>query len=104
MDLGPILGAGGTVEFDPDADLRGPLSLGVAVAAPTDTNLAPAGRAMLVVFGDSDFASNEYFSQHANGELLISSITWLTENRSSMDEDIYENGVCIEKFEGDETK
>ncbi|MEE3259706.1 MAG: DUF4350 domain-containing protein [Candidatus Latescibacterota bacterium] len=85
MDLGPINGAGGKVEFDPDADLRGPVSLGVAVAAAADTNLAPAGRTRLVVFGDADFASNEYFSQQANGELLIGSINWLTEGEDRLE-------------------
>ena len=84
MDLGPIQGEGGKVEFDPATDLRGPVALGVAVAADADTSLNAGGRSRLVVFGDADFASNEYFAQQANGELLISSVNWLTEDEDRL--------------------
>jgi ABC-type uncharacterized transport system involved in gliding motility auxiliary subunit len=30
----------------------------------------------LVVFGDVDFASNVFFNQYANGDMLINSIDW----------------------------
>lgn len=84
MDLGPIKGEGGKVEFDPEVDLRGPVSLGVAVAADADTNMAAEGRSRLVVFGDADFAANEYFAQQANGELFIGSVNWLTEDEDRL--------------------
>ena len=30
----------------------------------------------VVVFGDSDFATNKFFNQYANGDVLINSIDW----------------------------
>ena len=85
MDLGPITGAEGKVEFDPEVDLRGPVALGVAAAAAADTSLAPDGRSRLVVFGDADFASNEYFAQQANGELLVGAVNWLTADEDRLE-------------------
>ena len=84
MDLRPIKGEGGKVEFDPQVDLRGPVSLAVAVAADADTSMVADGRSRLVVFGDAGFASNEYFSQQANGELAVNSINWLTEDEDRL--------------------
>jgi len=41
---------------------------------------APATReSRLVLFGDSDFASNAYFNSVANGDLLLMTIGWLAE-------------------------
>ncbi|MCH8018164.1 MAG: Gldg family protein [Acidobacteria bacterium] len=41
---------------------------------------APTPReARLVLFGDSDFASNAYFNSVANGDLLLMTIGWLAE-------------------------
>ena len=41
---------------------------------------APTSReARLVLFGDSDFASNAYFNSVANGDLLLMTIGWLAE-------------------------
>jgi ABC-type uncharacterized transport system involved in gliding motility auxiliary subunit len=86
-DLSPILGQGGKVEFDETADLSGPLSLAVAVRADADTVLGGVGgdKARLVVFGDSDFATNDYFGQHANGALVINSLKWLVEGEDKLD-------------------
>lgn len=84
-DLAPVTGEGGKVEFDPQLDLRGPVSLAVAVDAPADTSLAAQGKTRLVVFGDSDFASNEYFGQQANGDLLVKSVEWLAEGDNRLD-------------------
>jgi len=86
-DLSPILGQGGKVDYDENADLSGPLSLAVAVHADADTALggsADRDKARLVVFGDSDFATNDYFGQHANGELVVSSLKWLVEGEDKL--------------------
>ncbi|MBJ68193.1 MAG: hypothetical protein CME28_09325 [Gemmatimonadetes bacterium] len=83
-DLSPVTGEGGQVEFDPDVDLRGPVSLAVAVQADPDTSLSTEGQVRVVVFGDADFASNEYFSQQANGALVANSIEWLTEDEDRL--------------------
>ncbi|MBI2503987.1 MAG: GldG family protein [Candidatus Latescibacteria bacterium] len=85
-DLGPITGVGGgQVEFDPARDKQGPLSLGVAVKAAADSSAHTEDQTRLVVFGDADFASNQYFGQQANGELLASSISWLGEGEDKLD-------------------
>ncbi len=78
-DLSPVTGEGGQVEFDPEVDLRGPVSLAVAVRAAADTSIARDGQVRIVVFGDADFAANEYFAQQANGDLVANSVEWLTE-------------------------
>jgi ABC-type uncharacterized transport system involved in gliding motility auxiliary subunit len=61
--------ANGQEAFNPGVDIPGPLTL--AVAAEDST----AG-SHVVVFGNSDFASNIYFSQYANGDMFINSIDW----------------------------
>jgi len=84
QDLAPISGGGGKVEFDPEVDLRGPISLAVAVEAEADTSLGVEEKTQIVVFGDADFASNQFFGQQANGELLVGSISWLSEGEEKL--------------------
>ena len=84
-DLSPITGEGGQVEFDPAVDRRGPVSLGVAVKADADTAAQTQEKTRLVVFGDADFATNQYFGQQANGELMVSSFAWLAESEDKLD-------------------
>ena len=67
-------------EFDEGLDVAGPISLGVAVRAKGDANSAKGdantgGR--LVVFGDSDFATNRYFESNGNGDLALNAVSWL---------------------------
>lgn len=85
-DLSPILGQGGKVEFDEDEDLAGPLSLAAAVHADADTAMGAGAldKVRLVVFGDSDFATNDYFGQQANGELVVNSLKWLVEGEDRL--------------------
>jgi len=55
-------------------DLQGPLS--IACAATIETT--PGRRkGRLVTVGDSDFASNAYFGNQANGDLFMNMISWL---------------------------
>lgn len=91
-----------TPTFDPE-DLSGPVSVGVAMlkkledrdpgvrelrtgpmtGTPTEEDLRrmklemSQRRAELVVFGDSHFASNEYFRYGGNWDLFMNSINWL---------------------------
>ncbi len=84
-DLSPIIGdGGGEVSFDPEVDIQGPVSLAVAAEADADSTLAPGQRARLVVFGDADFASNQYFGQQANGQLVMGSLSWLSEDEERL--------------------
>jgi len=69
---------GNQAQFDDGTDLKGPVSL--AVSATKD--LGEDKKVRLVVFGDSDFASNMYFSQAANGNLFMNTVTWLAQDES----------------------
>ncbi|MBM3152670.1 MAG: hypothetical protein FJZ96_10820 [Chloroflexi bacterium] len=55
--------------YDGGSDTSGPITLAVA----SENNLSGA---RLVVIGDSDFASDTYFGQYANGDLLVNAIDW----------------------------
>lgn len=65
----------GTVSNDPDTDTPGPITLAMAA-----TNSTTNSR--LVVFGDADFASDTYFGQYGNGDLLINAIDWAAQQES----------------------
>lgn len=91
---------GGRAAFNEGRDLKGPLDLAVvatrsigATNEVQEQDIAgsnvesqdsealeiPQGEARLVLFGDSDFASNRYFGSAANGDLLLMTISWLAE-------------------------
>lgn len=69
--LKEALGGGSSEGIKPDegVDISGPVLLG-AVAENFESN----GR--VVVFGDSDFASDGLFAQYGNGDLITNSIDW----------------------------
>lgn len=76
-DLAALTAAGEQDEpppINPDegVDLMGPVPLAVAAE-----DFATRGR--VVVFGDSDFASDSFFNQYGNGDLLINAIDWAAE-------------------------
>jgi len=56
---------------DANADRKGPLPIALVRERPAGT-----GRARLVVFGDSDFASNAHFLRSGNGDLAQNAIAW----------------------------
>jgi ABC-type uncharacterized transport system involved in gliding motility auxiliary subunit len=58
-----------TVKFDQGVDLAGPVPLAVVATGNTSNS-------RLVVFGDSDFATNAYYGFYGNGEMIINSIDW----------------------------
>ena len=62
-----------SVEFTPGVDTPPPVSIAVAVEQTENANQ----NTRLVVFGDSDFASNAFF-RTANRELFVATINWLT--------------------------
>jgi ABC-type uncharacterized transport system involved in gliding motility auxiliary subunit len=63
------LQANGQVSFDSTVDFPGPLTLAVAVSDTTTGS-------HLVIFGDSAFATDLYFSQYGNGDIFLNSIDW----------------------------
>ena len=89
---------GGRAAFNQGQDLQGPLDLAVAATLSItgesedqqedsqagdgeeqEGSETPAAEARLVLFGDSDFASNGYFGAGANGDLFLMTISWLAE-------------------------
>jgi ABC-type uncharacterized transport system involved in gliding motility auxiliary subunit len=70
--------------FDDGRDVKGPLYLGVIIAA-LARDVTPGQSAEqakltgLVVIGDSDFASNQHFAQVNNADLFLNSVNWLAE-------------------------
>jgi ABC-type uncharacterized transport system involved in gliding motility auxiliary subunit len=82
------------VGFDRLRDLKGPLTLAMAVQPapphqgqppPASTGPAPpSSAARLVVFGDSDFATNGFFRLYGNGDLLLNVINWLGADEESI--------------------
>jgi ABC-type uncharacterized transport system involved in gliding motility auxiliary subunit len=88
----------GHIQLD-DKDTRGPITLAAAferktaapAAAPastpasTDAAEKPAAPgARLVLFGDGDFASNNYFNAGGNGDLALNAVAWLVEQGELM--------------------
>ncbi len=57
------------VSYQAGKDIPGPLT----VAAAADN---PNGKGKVVVFGDSDFASDAYFDQYGNSDMFINSVDW----------------------------
>jgi ABC-type uncharacterized transport system involved in gliding motility auxiliary subunit len=77
------LGAG-QLSMDPeDGDRPGPISLGVAIAAPgppAQAVRAPARQSRLVVVGDSDFAANYSANILGNADMFLSIVRWLAQD------------------------
>ncbi|MBE9046902.1 Gldg family protein [Pleurocapsales cyanobacterium LEGE 10410] len=67
------------ITFDATKDLSGPLNMAIAsVREQPDPS-------RLVVFGSSTFATNGWFEQQLNGDILLNSISWLLrENRDAL--------------------
>jgi ABC-type uncharacterized transport system involved in gliding motility auxiliary subunit len=58
---------------DEGIDILGPVPLALSAEEPATSG----GR--LVVFGDSDFASNAFFSQYGNGDIFTNAVDWAAE-------------------------
>jgi ABC-type uncharacterized transport system involved in gliding motility auxiliary subunit len=87
------LNSSGQVSRDLDkGDTAGPVSLAAAVSAPATDVPAPAAGAKpedtskpetrIVVFGDSDFASNGWLGIQGNRDLFMNSVNWLAQQEN----------------------
>jgi ABC-type uncharacterized transport system involved in gliding motility auxiliary subunit len=83
----------GQVARDPDqGDIEGPVSLAVAVSSPTTDppgaaeaeppDETPRSEMRMVVFGDSDFASNGWLGIQGNRDLFMNSVNWLAQQEN----------------------
>lgn len=68
--------------FDEKTDLKGPLTMAVAVTKEVkpSSDKAPATKARMVAVGDSDFAVNAYFQAQGNGNLFLNMVSWLAQD------------------------
>lgn len=62
----------GQIQFDPNTDVRGPLSLGLALEG---KGIASGSR--VVVYGDADFATNMLLQVQGNADLVVNTFNWL---------------------------
>ncbi len=68
--------------YDEKTDLKGPLSMAVAVSKdikPGGEN-TPAIKARMVVVGNSGFAAVPYFGAQGNGDLFMNMMSWLAQD------------------------
>jgi gliding motility-associatede transport system auxiliary component len=66
-----------TAQFDAQ-DRKGPISLAVVVTANLkELGTEHDGTARLAVFGNTDFANNQFLAQYFNRDLLLNTINWL---------------------------
>lgn len=59
------------ITFDSTEDLSGPLNIAIAFSRQSPKP------SRLVVFGSSTFATNGWFEQQLNGDILLNSVSWL---------------------------
>jgi ABC-type uncharacterized transport system involved in gliding motility auxiliary subunit len=71
--------ASGKVEFNPNEDKKGPVTLAVVVEKKLDS-----GKEILAIFGDSDFASNGYFKNQGNSNLFLNTVNYLAEDEDAI--------------------
>jgi len=73
----------GKTQFRPGEDISGPVHIALVASKSAgsssngDSEKRPTSR--LVVFGDSDFASNAYMKLSGNSDLILNTINWLAE-------------------------
>jgi len=63
--------------LDPDKDLKGPVSIAVAVDAKLGEMGTGDGETKLVVFGTAGFADNKYLNMLFNRDLFLNAFGWL---------------------------
>ena len=68
-DLEALQTQNAQIEPNPDIDILGPVPLGAAAE-----NFSTDSR--VVVFGDADFPTDEFYVLYANGDLIINSVDW----------------------------
>jgi hypothetical protein len=71
------------LDYAPELDVFGPHSIGYSVEAASIVNVEPVDElssTLIVVIGDSDFASNKYYSYSSNKDLFINSVNWLAQD------------------------
>jgi ABC-type uncharacterized transport system involved in gliding motility auxiliary subunit len=73
--------ASGTPRFVAGRDRLGPITVGVEVRLPAPAGSREAG-GRLIVYGNSEFASNFFLERDGNADLLLNTINWLADERA----------------------
>jgi len=71
------------LDYISGVDIIGPHAIGYSVEAASVVNIEPmneSNRTFIIVIGDSDFASNKYYSYSSNKDLFINSVNWLAQD------------------------
>jgi ABC-type uncharacterized transport system involved in gliding motility auxiliary subunit len=74
---------GGGARYDEGKDIPGPITLAVEIIKTAESAKGNTGSkaslhtTRIVVFGDSDFATNLHFNVQGNGDIFINSVNWL---------------------------
>jgi ABC-type uncharacterized transport system involved in gliding motility auxiliary subunit len=73
----------GSAQFDEGTDNKGPVILAMVSTkslSEDDKEKKYGKESRVVIIGDSDFASNNYFQQQRNGDLFLNAVSWLAED------------------------
>lgn len=92
-DLATLTSEKGVAMEPEKGDKPGPVTIGAAVSAPSEPPAPAAGQAApaadapkpetrVVVFGDSDFATNAYGGVSGNPNLFANAVNWLTQQEN----------------------
>jgi ABC-type uncharacterized transport system involved in gliding motility auxiliary subunit len=65
--------------FDENKDIKGPLIMGILIAASPVQGSTQTKSTRLVIIGDSDFANNQNIVNGNNGDLFFNAVSWLAE-------------------------
>jgi hypothetical protein len=82
----PAVLQGAAARFVAGQDINGPLVIAAEVWTPeVQAEATSAGKgSRIIVFGDSDFASNRFLDYLGNRDLLVNTVNWLTREERLM--------------------
>lgn len=80
----------GTIEYDADQDIPGPLAIGIALTRDmpitnSTSKIQDSPQQRVVVLGDGDFLSNAYLGNQGNQDLGYNIINWLSHDDNFID-------------------
>jgi hypothetical protein len=77
----------GELRFDGDADISGPLDIGIAMQRPLAANddRGADSEQRIIVVGDGDFLSNAYLGSGSNLALALNIFNWLADDEALID-------------------
>jgi len=88
-----------TLTFNPDQDIRGPVPVAVITrvdGSPAEGEAPPQG--LLIVMGNSAFATNHYLNILGNKDFFLNTVNWLAEKSGMLSARSKSGGVPISMF------